>query len=103
MGRRSRKRTGGTAARERARPPAERVRGDAGPRAPAARPAPPGAPPRRRARIEEAPKAPWSPFPLVELCILIGLVLIVIGFVTHGSRGHVILALGLSLVSLSAL
>jgi hypothetical protein len=35
----------------------------------------------RRARLDEAPKAPWSPFPLVELCIFIGLVLIVVGFV----------------------
>ena len=33
--------------------------------------------PRRRARLDEAPKAPWSPFPLTELCIFIALVLLV--------------------------
>ena len=29
--------------------------------------------------MDEAPKAPWSPFPLVELCVLVALVLIVVG------------------------
>jgi len=57
----------------------------------------------RRARLDEAPKAPWSPFPLVELCILIGLVLIVWGFVGGGSRRGVLLGCGFALVSLAAL
>ena len=70
MGRRSRKRrtapaaVGGPAAR-RATPDAS---GGASPHA---------APPSHRARMAEAPKAPWSPFPLVEICVLIALVLIV--------------------------
>jgi hypothetical protein len=57
--------------------------------------------PRRRPRLDEAPKAPWAPFPLVELCILIGIVLLVIGFVTHGHRGRVELAGGFTLLLLS--
>jgi hypothetical protein len=49
------------------------------------------------------PKPPWAPFPLVELAILIGIVLLVIGFVSHGSRGRVLLGCGLGLASLAAL
>jgi hypothetical protein len=36
--------------------------------------------PRSRYAKPERPKAPWHPVPLVELCVLIGLVLIVVGF-----------------------
>jgi predicted membrane channel-forming protein YqfA (hemolysin III family) len=50
-----------------------------------------------------APKAPWSPFPLVEICVLIGIVLIVLGFVTDGSRRGVFLACGIALASLAGL
>src|SRR4051812_20882871 len=81
----------------------------AGEREPAADPVPPvverPAPPRptRRARIDEAPKAPWSPFPLVELCILFGLVLVVWGFVGGGDRRGALLGCGFALVSLAAL
>jgi hypothetical protein len=88
VGRRTRKRSG--ARTERAAPTV------------AAQAAPTGAR-RRRARLDEAPKAPWAPFPLVELCILLALVLIVAGFLTHGSRGRVMLACGLTLVTLSSL
>ena len=73
VGRRSRKRP--------LPPPAERRE----------QPPPPGPSPRRpapvagrRARLDEAPKAPWSPFPLVELCILGGLVLMVVGLLGIG-------------------
>ena len=56
----------------------------------------------RRSR-EEVPRAPWSPFPLVELCILAGLVLIVLGFVAGGSKRGVLLAGGFGLVTLASL
>ena len=56
---------------------------------------------RRRARLDEAPKAPWSPFPLVELCILIAIVLLVLGFVTRGHRGRAELVGGFALMVLS--
>jgi hypothetical protein len=54
----------------------------------------------RRARLDEAPKAPWSPFPLVELCILGGLVLLVIGFV--GARALFVFC-GVALVGVASL
>ena len=53
--------------------------------------------------MAEVPKAPWAPFPLVELCVLIGLVLIVLGFVTDGSRRGAFLAGGVALASLAGL
>ena len=56
-----------------------------------------------RARPEEAPPAPWSPFPLVEICVLIALVLIVVGAVSDGPRRGVFLACGLALACLAGL
>jgi hypothetical protein len=94
MGKRSRKRdAGGAIAR---RPPSK----PAGTAAPARRHA---APVDRRSRTSEAPPAPWSPFPLVELCILAGLVCIVVGFFAGGDRRGLLLVLGFALVSLSAI
>src|SRR4051812_25589253 len=85
MGRRSR-------ARRAAQPP-----GDA-PRA--------SAPVPRPARLtDERPKAPWHPVPLVELSVLVGIVLIVLGFVSgiEGGRGRLALLCGLALASLGGL
>lgn len=91
MGKRSRKRAGAD------RPAAART-------PPPVATAKPHAPPvDRRARTSDAPPAPWSPFPLIEICIFIGLVLIIIGFVGGGSRRGTLLLFGFSLVSLSAL
>src|SRR5689334_1146514 len=59
--------------------------------------------PTHRARLAEAPKAPWSPFPLVELCILAALVLLVLGVVTHGSPRHAFLAGGIALACVAGL
>ena len=56
-----------------------------------------------RAPMREAPKAPWSPFPLVELCVLVAIVLIVLGFVTGGARRTAFLACGIALASLAGL
>jgi hypothetical protein len=53
--------------------------------------------------MDEAPKAPWSPFPLVELCILLGIVLVVWGVVGGGDRRGVLLGCGFALISLAAL
>jgi hypothetical protein len=79
MGRRSRKR-GGVAA-----------------------PAPAPSRPSRRAPAER-PRAPWHPFPLVELSVLIGLVLLVWGFVRHDDAGgRVLLVSGMVLASLGGL
>ena len=89
MGRRSRKRADGPV-----RPPEERV---------VATPAP-ARPLRRRAKLEEAPPAPWHPFPLVELAILAGLVLVVVGFVSDpGEPRTTLLFGGIALISIASL
>jgi hypothetical protein len=66
---------------------------------------PPSArPPRRHAKLDEAPKAPWHPFPLVELSILAGLVLIGVGIASDaGDARRTLLFGGLALVSLASL
>jgi hypothetical protein len=53
--------------------------------------------------MEEAPRAPWSPFPLVELVVFVALVLIVAGFFTDGSRRAALLGCGFALVTLAGL
>ncbi|MFL5890122.1 MAG: hypothetical protein ACJ76M_13685 [Solirubrobacteraceae bacterium] len=53
--------------------------------------------------MAEAPKAPWAPFPLVELCVLIAIVLIVLGFTSDGPRRGAFLACGVALASLAGL
>lgn len=45
--------------------------------------APGGKPLTLKASLDEAPPAPWHPFPLTELLILLGLILIVVGLVTQ--------------------
>src|SRR3954466_5439553 len=88
MGRRSRKRGGASTAA----PTASRA------------PASPHAVPRtHHAALTEAPKAPWAPFPLVELCVLVAIVLIVLGFVSDGPRRGALLACGVALASLAGL
>jgi hypothetical protein len=88
MGRRSRKRGGVPAAAPTVAP----------------LPARPHATPKtHRAPIAETPKAPWSPFPLVELCVLIAIVLVVLGFITDGPRRGALLAGGIALASLAGL
>lgn len=59
---------------------------------------------RRHAKLAEAPPAPWHPFPLVELSILAGLVLVVIGFATDpGEPRTTLLFGGLALISVASL
>jgi lysylphosphatidylglycerol synthetase-like protein (DUF2156 family) len=57
----------------------------------------------RRARIDELPPAPWSPFPLVELCVLLGIVLMAIGFIGGGDRSMAFVLSGIGLASLAGL
>jgi hypothetical protein len=54
---------------------------------------------------EERPRAPWHPVPLAELCVLVGLVLMVAGLVAglQGDRGRLLLVLGMALGSLGGL
>jgi hypothetical protein len=69
---------------------------------PAASPVPPRPAPatlRRRAPSEERPLPPWGGFPLGELTTLAGIVVLVIGFTSQSEQ---MLAVGFSLVALSA-
>ena len=97
MGRRSRKRSAPT-------PPASEAGEPDAPRPPLA-PAPvrTGRQASIRARLDEAPPAPWAPVPLVELCVLAGLVLIVVALVRGGDRAGLLLACGVALASLAGL
>jgi hypothetical protein len=70
--------------------------------APAPAPAHPAAARRRGPR--ERPRAPWHPFPLVELSVLIGLVLLVWGLIRlDDDSGRVLLVAGMALASLGGL
>ncbi|MDA0182562.1 hypothetical protein OJ997_19790 [Solirubrobacter phytolaccae] len=67
----------------------------------------PQVPPRPPRRVDERPdrvNAPWHPFPLVEISVLIGIVCIVLGlFRTDETGGRVLLALGVALGALGGL
>jgi hypothetical protein len=65
---------------------------------------PPRAPRRTLETLEERPKAPWHPFPLIELSVLIGIVCIGVGFFSRDSpMGRTVLALGFVLGALGGL
>jgi hypothetical protein len=68
-------------------------------------PVPPRAPrPAPRPRIEDRPKPPWHPVPLVEIAVLVGIVCIAVGFFSRDStRGRTLLVLGFALGSLGGL
>ena len=67
-------------------------------------PAPADAPRRAAARRDERPRAPWHPFPLVELCVLIGLILLILGLIRwDDDGGRVMLVCGMALASLGGL
>lgn len=55
-----------------------------------------------RAR-RERPPAPWGRFPLVELVVLLGLVLLITGFLVSEQRGAILIACGIALASLAGL
>jgi hypothetical protein len=60
--------------------------------------------PRGIERIEQRPKAPWHPVPLVEISVLIGIVCIAVGFFSRDSTmGRTVLALGFVLGALGGL
>jgi hypothetical protein len=69
-------------------------------------PAVPPRPPRRplAERIDERPKAPWHPIPLVEIAVLVGIVCIAIGFFNRDTPGgRATIALGVTLGALGGL
>jgi hypothetical protein len=57
-----------------------------------------------RPDVDERPRAPWHPFPLVELAVLAGIVMLVLGLLDAGSdRGRALLVCGMLLGSLGGL
>jgi hypothetical protein len=58
---------------------------------------------RRAASLDERPPAPWGKVPLVELVVLLGIVLLVAGFIVGGSNGTAMIAAGAVLCSIAGL
>jgi hypothetical protein len=106
MGRRSRKRAGaagggrGALSSRAERDAARRQRAKAlSGAAPGGHPRAALARPGRAAR----PPAPWGRFPLGELVVLIGIVLIVWGFIVWGDQGRTMVGVGFALAALAGL
>ena len=59
--------------------------------------------PKRGRPVDERPPAPWGSFPLVEVAVLVGIVLAVVGLVIGGERGPVFIVTGLALGSIGGL
>jgi hypothetical protein len=57
----------------------------------------------RRRDAEGPPPAPWGSFPLVELVIFVGIVMLVVGFIAGGGAGTILIIVGLVLASLGGL
>lgn len=59
---------------------------------------------RKRAAAEDArPPAPWGSFPLVELCVLVGIGLLVVGLIIGGRQGGLAIGVGIGLAALGGL
>jgi hypothetical protein len=52
---------------------------------------------------EGAPPAPWGSFPLVEIAVLVGIVILVIGFLSGGASQAILIGTGLVLCSVAGL
>lgn len=57
----------------------------------------------RRSPEQDRPPAPWGAFPLAEIVVLVGLILLVAGFFVSPPRGPIMIGAGLVLASLSGL
>lgn len=57
--------------------------------------------PSKTAAKDGPPPPPWAPLPLTEISVALGLALLVVGFLTGGQTGMVILIVGLVLGSLA--
>lgn len=69
----------------------------------AAKPAKAAVKRRRAPDPEGAPPAPWGSFPLVEIAVLVGLVILVVGFVSGGTNQPILIGTGLLLCSVAGL
>lgn len=67
-------------------------------------PATPTPTPKPRKQIDdERPPAPWGPFPLVEIAVLVALVMLGAGLFVDGPQGSTLLVTGFALGSLAGL
>ena len=57
----------------------------------------------RRTARDERPQGPWGSFPLTELTVLAGLVLLVLGFLRSDSSGTLLIAAGITIAGLGGL
>jgi hypothetical protein len=57
----------------------------------------------RRTARDERPKGPWGSFPLTELTILVGLILLVVGFLRSDAVGTILIAAGITIAGLGGL
>lgn len=53
--------------------------------------------------IRQRPPAPWDPFPLAELGVLVGLVALLVGWFTAGDVGRALVAGGFTLAALGGM
>jgi hypothetical protein len=58
---------------------------------------------RRRSVHEDRPPAPWGDFPLSEIVVFVGILLLITGFFVSPPQGFVMIAVGLALGSLAGL
>ncbi|MDX6588572.1 MAG: hypothetical protein QOI31_3045 [Solirubrobacterales bacterium] len=59
---------------------------------------------RKRAAAEDTrPPAPWGSFPLVEICVLVGLILIIVGLIIGPEQGALAIGVGIGLAALGGL
>jgi hypothetical protein len=58
---------------------------------------------RRRAGADQRPPALWGDFPLSEIVVFIGILLLIVGFFVAPPQGFVMIAVGLALGSLAGL
>lgn len=54
-------------------------------------------------QIKQRPPAPWDPFPLTELAVFVGLILLVVGAIVGGSTGKGLIAAGVVLACIGGL
>src|SRR5690349_902895 len=59
--------------------------------------------PRRRAAADRRPSAPWGDFPLSEIVVFVGILLLIAGFFVPPPQGFVMIAVGLVFGSLAGL
>jgi hypothetical protein len=55
------------------------------------------------AAADDRPRAPWGSFPLVEIAVLVGIVMLVIGLIVGGDRGTLLLGIGIGLAGIGGL